>query len=231
MPPGQSLLQRQKPCPGKCPDKNPRAVKRAPGLFAISGLFPARQFSKKEEYMLNLANKITLLRILMTPLVVILLYFPSPITCVIAVFVFIFASITDWIDGYVARHENMVTSMGKFLDPLADKVLICSVLIMFVQLNWAPAWVVIVIVCRELVVTGLRAIAIDEGIVLAADKFGKIKTVLQILAIVPLTLHYPLFGIEVWPVGEWLLYAAMIVAVISGSNYCYYFYTHTKTGK
>ena len=121
--------------------------------------------------------------------------------------------------------------MGKFLDPLADKVLICSVLIMFVQLNWAPAWVVIVIVCRELVVTGLRAIAIDEGIVLAADKFGKIKTVLQILAIVPLTLHYPLFGIEVWPVGEWLLYAAMIVAVISGSNYCYYFYTHTKTGK
>lgn len=181
--------------------------------------------------MLNLANKITLLRILMTPLVVILLYFPGPITCVMAVFVFIFASITDWIDGYVARHENMVTSMGKFLDPLADKVLICSVLIMFVQLNWAPAWVVIVIVCRELVVTGLRAIAIDEGIVLAADKFGKIKTVLQILAIVPLTLHYPLFGIEVWPVGEWLLYAAMIVAVISGSNYCYYFYTHTKTGK
>ena len=181
--------------------------------------------------MLNLANKITLLRILMTPLVVILLYFPGPITCIIAVLVFIFASITDWIDGYVARHENMVTSLGKFLDPLAVKVLICSVLIMIVQLNWAPAWVVIVIVCRELVVTGLRAIAIDEGIVLAADKFGKIKTVLQILAIVPLTLHYPLFGIEVWPVGEWLLYAAMIVAVISGSNYCYYFYTHTKTGK
>lgn len=177
---------------------------------------------------MNLANKLTLLRILMTPLVVILLYFPGPVLCVLCVLVFIFASITDWLDGYIARKSNMVTSMGKFLDPLADKVLISSVLIMFVYLNWAPAWVVIVIVCRELVVTGLRAIAIDEGIVLAADRFGKAKTVLQICAIVPITLHYPIFGVEVWPLGEWLLYAAMAVAVYSGINYCLYFYRHTS---
>ena len=120
----------------------------------------------------------------------------------------------------------MVTSMGKFLDPLADKVLICSVLIMFVKLGWAPAWVVIVIVCRELVVTGLRAMAIDEGIVLAADKFGKAKTVLQIVAIVPLILHYPLFGVALWPIGEVLLYVALALALISGVNDCYYFYRH-----
>lgn len=179
--------------------------------------------------MLNLANKITLLRILMTPLVVVLLYFQGPTLCIFAALVFIFAAITDWMDGYIARHSGMVTSMGKFLDPLADKVLICSVLIMFVQLGWAPAWVVIVIVCRELVVTGLRAMAIDEGIVLAADKFGKAKTVLQIAAIIPITLHYPIFGFELWPIGEALLYASMLVAVFSGVNYCRYFYHHATS--
>lgn len=178
--------------------------------------------------MLNLANKITLLRILMTPLVVLLLYFEGPVVCILATLAFIFASLTDWADGYIARRSNMVTSMGKFLDPLADKVLICSVLIMFVQLGWAPAWVVIIIVCRELVVTGLRAIAIDEGIVLAADKFGKAKTVLQIFAIVPLTLHYPLWGMDLQPLGLALLYAALVLAIVSGSNYCYDFYSNTR---
>lgn len=178
--------------------------------------------------MLNLANKITLLRILMTPLVVLLLYYEGPVTCILATLAFIFASLTDWADGYIARRSNMVTSMGKFLDPLADKVLICSVLIMFVKLGWAPAWVVIVIVCRELVVTGLRAIAIDEGIVLAADKFGKAKTVLQIFAIVPLTLHYPLWGMDLSFTGHVLLYVALALAIISGSNYCYDFYRNTR---
>ena len=141
--------------------------------------------------MFNLANKLTLLRMLLVPLVIVLLYFQGPVTCVLAALAFIAASITDWADGYVARRNNMVTSMGKFLDPLADKVLICSVLIMFCTLGWAEAWVVILIVCRELVVTGLRAIAIDEGIVLAADRYGKLKTVLQIAAIIPMLLHYP----------------------------------------
>ena len=104
--------------------------------------------------MFNLANKLTLLRMLLVPLVIVLLYFQGPVTCVLAALAFIAASITDWADGYVARRNNMVTSMGKFLDPLADKVLICSVLIMFCTLGWAEAWVVILIVCRELVVTG-----------------------------------------------------------------------------
>lgn len=176
--------------------------------------------------MLNLANKLSLLRILLTPLVIVLLYFPGRVVCLLAALIFIFASITDWLDGYIARKFNMVSSMGKFLDPLADKLLICSVLIMFVHLGWAPAWVVIVIVCRELVVTGLRAMAIDEGIVLAADKFGKAKTVLQIGAIVPITLHFPLFGCRVWILGEWLLYASMLIAIYSGVNYCIYFYKH-----
>ena len=181
--------------------------------------------------MLNLANKITLSRILMVPLVVIFLYLQGPIFCTLAAVAFVFAAITDWLDGYIARRCNLVSSMGKFLDPLADKVLICSVLIMFIHLGWAPAWVVIIIVCRELVVTGLRALAIDEGIVLAADRFGKAKTVLQIVAIVPLMLRYPVFGLELWPVGEALLYAAMVLAVFSAGNYLYYFYRHIRDAR
>ena len=180
------------------------------------------------ETMWNLANKLTLLRILMTPLVVLLLYFEGPVPCVLAALAFIFASVTDWADGYVARRSNTVTSMGKFLDPLADKVLICSVLIMLVKLGWAPAWVVIVIVCRELVVTGLRAIAMDEGIVLAADRVGKAKTVLQMFAVVPLMLHYPLWGMDMRLLGEVLLYLALLLALFSGGRYCYDFYGSTR---
>ncbi len=182
--------------------------------------------------MLHLANKLTLLRILVVPLIVLLLYFEGPILCILAALAFIFASLTDLADGYIARRENMVTSLGKFLDPLADKVLICSVLIMLVHLGWVQAWVTIVIVCRELVVTGLRAIAMDEGIVLAADDFGKVKTVLQVLALIPLIVHYPFFGFDPQGIGLILLYISTILAVYSGGNYVYSFFKKsTVTGK
>lgn len=174
--------------------------------------------------MWNLANKITLLRIFLMPLVILLLYFEGPVTCCFAVFFFVLASLTDWADGYVARREKIVTNLGKFLDPLADKVLICSVLIMFSALGWVPAWIVIVMVCRELIVTGLRAVAVDVGVVLAADKFGKMKTVFQIFAILPIMLHYPLFGVDLTQIGQVLLYMALLLAVYSGFNYCYGFF-------
>ena len=174
--------------------------------------------------MLTLATKITLVRILLVPLVVLLLYFESRTNCILATAVFALAGITDWMDGYVARNQHMVTNIGKFLDPLADKLLICAVLIMLVDKGWAPAWVVIIIVCRELVITGLRTIAIDEGIVMAADKYGKLKTVLQIAAIMPLTLHYETFGINVHLAGTVLLYLSMIMALFSCCNYFNNFY-------
>lgn len=182
---------------------------------------------KQKAHMWNLANKITLLRMFMAPVVVVLLYYQGPVVCLVAAGAFIFASLTDWVDGYIARRENMVTSFGKFLDPLADKVLICSVLIMFVELNWVPAWITVVMVCRELIVTGLRAMAIDEGIVLAADRYGKAKTILQILAIVPLLVHYPLLGFDVQYIGKILLYIALVLAVFSGANYLYDFYKNS----
>ncbi len=174
--------------------------------------------------MFNLANKITLARILIVPFVVILLYFPGKLTNLIAFFLFFIASATDMLDGFVARREGIVTSFGKFLDPLADKLLICSVLVMLSYLGWVPAWITIVIICRELIVTGLRAMAADEGIVIAADRYGKLKTIMQMLACGPLIIHEPLFGIPVAWLGEILLYIALVLTVFSGGNYLYGFY-------
>ncbi len=174
--------------------------------------------------MLNLANKITILRILIAPLIVIALYFEGPIMCWFGMILYACAMMTDWVDGYIARHSNTVTSLGKFLDPLADKVLICSVLIMFAYLQWVPAWVTVIVVCRELVVTGLRAIAAEEGIILAADTFGKIKTMLQALALGPLLVHYPFWGWDPNPLGMIVLYAALVLTVFSGVNYVYGFF-------
>ncbi len=173
--------------------------------------------------MFNLANKLTILRILIVPLIIVLLYFEGPVVCVFATLAFMAASFTDWADGYIARRYNLITSFGKFLDPLADKVLVCSILIMFVELNWVPGWLTILIICRELVVTGLRAIAIDEGIVLAADNYGKAKTVLQIFALGGLILHYPTLGFDPQPISMFLLYISVILAVFSGINYVHVF--------
>ena len=174
--------------------------------------------------MFNLANQITLARILFVIPIVVLLYWPGPVTCFLAAVLFGLASFTDFLDGHIARKSNMVTSFGKFLDPLADKLLICSVLIMFTELGWVPAWVTIVIIGRALAVTGLRAIAVDEGIVIAADKYGKLKTVMQIVAIIPLTLHYPLLGVNLHWLGLFLLYIALGLTVFSGVNYFMGFY-------
>ncbi len=176
---------------------------------------------------LNLADKITLSRIAVVPVLVLLLYFPSRTTCALAMVLFIIACLTDMVDGFVARKYNLVSNFGKFLDPLADKILISSVLVMLVHLrdaqgySWAPAWVVIAIIGRELLVTGLRALAVEQGMIMAADRFGKIKTILQIIAICPLLLHYPLLGLNISLLGQIMLYIALVMTVFSGGNYLY----------
>ena len=174
--------------------------------------------------MLNLPNCLTLTRICAVPLVVIFLYNEGPLACFAAALLFTLASITDLLDGHIARRDNLVTSFGKFLDPLADKVLICSVLIMLTYLKWVPAWITIVVVCRELLVTGLRSMAADAGVVIAADKFGKWKSTLQVIAIIPLIIHYPVMGIDVHSFGLFLLYIALALTVVSGVSYVYSYY-------
>lgn len=177
---------------------------------------------------LNVPNILTLTRIAAVPAVIVLLYlvllyevsWASQVACV----VFALACITDLVDGYIARSYNTITNLGKFLDPLADKLLILSALIMLVRMGWAPAWVVIIIAARELAVTGMRAMAADEGVVIAADRFGKLKTLTQSFAIGILIWHVPLFGLDLNPAGMVLLYVALALTVFSGFNYFRNFY-------
>ncbi|SNR61005.1 CDP-diacylglycerol--glycerol-3-phosphate 3-phosphatidyltransferase [Humidesulfovibrio mexicanus] len=177
---------------------------------------------------LNLANMLTLARIFAVPVIVVLLYLEQAMQTVLLAYlsaiVFALASLTDMADGYVARRQNLITNLGKFLDPLADKLLIGSVLIMLVELGWVEAWIVVVIICRELAVTGMRGVAADRGVVIAADRFGKMKTIAQSLALVPLLAHYPIFGYDPAPLGMFVLYVALGLTVFSGGNYLYNFY-------
>lgn len=174
--------------------------------------------------MFNLANNLTLARIFTIPVLVFLLYFPSKISCLLAMILFILASLTDLVDGLIARRYNLVTNIGKFLDPLADKLLIMSVLIMLVHLGWIMAWMAILIIGREIVVTGLRAMAADKGQIIAADNFGKLKTIFQTVALCPLVLHYKWWGMDPNLLGIVLLWIALVLTLYSGGNYLYNFF-------
>ena len=125
---------------------------------------------------MNLANKLTMLRVVMIPVFLVLLYqdFAGHLWAALAVFVL--ASITDFVDGYVARHYNQITDFGKFMDPLADKLLVMSAMAWFVEADWMPAWAFFLVIARELAVTGLRLVAVEQGRVIAAGKSGKVKT-------------------------------------------------------
>ncbi len=173
---------------------------------------------------LNLATKITMARIGLVVPVILFLSFPNRFFCFLACLLFGIASATDFVDGYIARRDQTVTTLGKFLDPLADKLLNCAAFIQLAALGWIPAWVVSIIVIRELAVTGLRAVASDEGIVIAADKYGKMKTIFQALALGTLIFHYPLLGINFNPLGYFLLTIAFFLTVFSGYKYFQNFY-------
>lgn len=169
---------------------------------------------------MNLANRITLFRVIAIIPMLICLSFATKLMCFFACLFFVLAAISDFMDGYIARTHGQVTNFGKFLDPLADKFLICTALIELTALGFVPSWVVIIIVVRELMITGLRAVALDYGIVLAADTYGKWKTGFQIAALIPLLLHFPYFGIPLHEIGIILLYIALFFTILSGVNYC-----------
>ncbi|RWZ60425.1 CDP-diacylglycerol--glycerol-3-phosphate 3-phosphatidyltransferase [Halobacillus fulvus] len=180
---------------------------------------------------MNLPNKITLSRIFLIPVFIILMSVPFdwgslaigerelPIAHLLGAILFIIASTTDWIDGYIARKYNLVTNLGKFLDPLADKLLVSAALILLVEIGLAPAWIVILIISREFAVTGLRLVAAGEGLVLAASQMGKLKTWIQIIAISLLLLHNWPFAYIGLPMGTIALYLALIITVYSGYDY------------
>lgn len=178
----------------------------------------------------NLANNLTLTRIVIVPiLIIILLNSTSKTSCLIAAVIFALAGFTDWLDGYIARKQNLVTSLGKFLDPLADKVLVSITLIMLLSLNRVPAWIVAVIIAREVAVTGLRMVVAREGMAIASSRLAKYKTAFQLIAVVGLLIHYTYFNISFHLVGTIVLWIAMFITVWSGLVYFIKFFEKTFT--
>ena len=140
---------------------------------------------------MNLPNKLTLLRIIMIPVFVVLLYLDFPFNNLVALAVFILASITDTLDGYIARKYNLITDFGKFMDPIADKLLVTAAMLVFVDWHMMPAWVVIVVVAREFIVSALRLVAANNGRVIAAGWSGKVKTASTMVCIYIMLLGLP----------------------------------------
>lgn len=166
---------------------------------------------------MNLPNKLTVLRMCLIPFFVIFMEYPflGGADKYIAVAIFIIASITDMLDGKIARKYNLVTNFGKFMDPMADKLLVCSALICLS--NVIPKWIVIIIISRELIISGFRTIAADNGIVIAASYWGKIKTVCQMLMIICLILDLELPFYHL--IGQVLIYVSLILTIISLADY------------
>lgn len=164
---------------------------------------------------MNLPNKLTFIRILMVPIFVILMYCNFENARIWATVIFAIASFTDFLDGYLARRDNLVTNFGKFADPLADKILVCSALICLTAMNEIPAWGVIIIIAREFAVTGFRIIAASENITIAASKLGKIKTVSQLVSMILLLTNIA----DLYKVGLYIFYFAVFFTVVSGVDY------------
>ena len=167
----------------------------------------------------NLPNSLSLFRIGCVPLLVILLFFPHKITSFFAALVFGLASLSDLLDGFVARRHQLVTTFGQFLDPLADKLIVSAALIMLIRLGRVPAWMVVVIIGRELAIMGLRSAAVSEGKVITADHLGKQKMVFQTVAVLGLLLHYEYYGVNFHAIGMFFLWLAVIITLWSGFNY------------
>lgn len=165
------------------------------------------------------ANYLTLSRVLMIPLIMISLLFDGKLAAFIACILFSIASITDWVDGYLARKQHTVSTLGKFLDPLADKLLIMATMIMLIPLDRIDAWIVIVILAREIAITGLRSIAASENIVIDASNLGKFKTGFQIAALIGLTMHYEYYSFDFHFCGTILLWIALAFTLWSGWDY------------
>lgn len=169
---------------------------------------------------MNLPNKITIIRVCMIPLFLVLYLIPSiPYSNVLAGIVFILASLTDALDGHIARKYHLITNFGKFADPLADKLLVSAALICFVEYKLVPVWIIIVIISREFIISGFRLVASDNGVVIAASYWGKFKTTSQMIMSILLifNLENDIFNI----VEEIFIYLSLILTVISLVDYLY----------
>jgi CDP-diacylglycerol--glycerol-3-phosphate 3-phosphatidyltransferase len=189
--------------------------------------------SQVRETRLTLANLLTFSRILLIPVFVALFINPTPKRSLAAAVVFVIAAVTDLLDGYIARRRGEITKLGRLLDPIADKLLVLSGLILLVQFDRVIALVAILIIAREVAVTGVRAIAASEGVVLEAETIGKWKMAMQVIAIVLLILEGSLLSLA-WPLhwlGTGLLYVALILGLVSGGQYLISFWQQVASKK
>lgn len=166
---------------------------------------------------MNTPNKLTIARMIIVPFLVIFLLtgWGGEANRYISLTLFVVASVTDWFDGYLARKNNLVTNFGKFMDPLADKLLVCSAMICMIDLKRLPAWFVIIIIAREFIISGFRLIAAENGIVIAANYWGKFKTASQMIMIILLILHFDGIFVILEQIFIWLSLALTIISLIT----------------
>jgi CDP-diacylglycerol--glycerol-3-phosphate 3-phosphatidyltransferase len=173
---------------------------------------------------LNFPNRITIFRISIIPVLFFLLLSPGETGSLVIATLFVIAALTDLLDGYLARKYEIVTVMGKFLDPIADKLIVNTAMILMIPIGRIAAWIVAVIIIRDFIVDGIRAIASTEGVVIQASRLGKQKTLCQIFAVTALMIHYPFFGADAHAIGTVILYLALVLSVYSGVDYLIKFY-------
>jgi CDP-diacylglycerol--glycerol-3-phosphate 3-phosphatidyltransferase len=188
---------------------------------------PGKKLRPLRDEITDLPNLITLARVALVPVVLVLAADGGVAQAWAACVVFVIAAATDFVDGYLARRLGLVTVVGKFLDPLADKLIVLSTLVILVGTGRAPAWLTVLLMSRELAITGLRAVASQEGFVIAAGTGGKIKTVLQLVGIAFLLVHYPLhldgITVDCHRVGLWITYGSLVMSLLSAVEYFRFF--------
>ena len=183
---------------------------------------------ENQRLILNLPNSITMLRVGIIPVLFFLLSDPGRMWSLIIAILFIMAALTDLLDGYVARKYHIVTNIGKFLDPIADKIIVNAAMILMIPIGRIPAWIVSLIIIRDFIVDGIRTIATSEGMIIDASKLGKRKTLCQIFAISALMIHYPFIGADAHIVGMVILYIALWLTIHSGLDYLLMFYRYAN---
>ncbi len=176
---------------------------------------------------INLPNAITVLRIGILPVLFLVLLEPGETLSLAIAILFILAALTDLLDGYVARRYNIVTRIGKLLDPIADKIIMSTAMVLLIPIGRIPAWVVALMIMRDFAVDGLRSMAAAEGHVIEASDLGKYKTFCQIIAVSALIIHYPIYGMDPASIGTVFIYIALAMSLWSGFDYLVKFYRTT----
>jgi len=186
--------------------------------------FDRLPITQEKKRVFNLPNAITMLRVGIIPVLFFLLLSPDSTGSLVIAGIFVIAALTDLLDGYIARRYQIVTTMGKFLDPIADKLVVNTAMILMIPIGRIPAWIVAIIIIRDFTVDGIRTIASSEGVIIGSSRLAKQKTLCQVFAVTALMIHYPFLGADAHLVGIAILYVALFLTLYSGLDYLMKFF-------